>query len=55
LRKGVHFHWSRDFTSADVQYNIVGIRNPRTGAGQFAPQGNWFPTIETPDKYTAIL
>jgi peptide/nickel transport system substrate-binding protein len=55
LRKGVQFHSGRDFTSDDVKYNVLRIRDPKTGAGQFAPQGNWFQTIETPDKYTVIL
>ena len=55
LRKGVQWHSGRDFTSDDVKYNITRAQDPKVGAGQFANQARWFTSIETPDKYTAIL
>jgi peptide/nickel transport system substrate-binding protein len=55
LRKGVQWHTGRDFTSDDVKYNIIRAQDPKDGAGQFANQANWFTSIDTPDKYTAIL
>jgi len=55
LRKGVQWHSGREFTSDDVKYNIQRAQDPKVGAGQFANQARWFTSIETPDKYTAIL
>jgi len=55
LRKGVQWHSGRDFTSDDVKYNIVRAQDPKVGAGQFANQARWFTSVDTPDKYTAIL
>jgi peptide/nickel transport system substrate-binding protein len=55
LRKGVQWHTGRDFTSDDVKYNIMRAQDPKVGAGQFANQARWFTSIDTPDKYTAIL
>ena len=55
LRKGVQWHTGRDFTSDDVKYNILRAQDPKVGAGQFANQARWFTSIDTPDKYTAIL
>jgi len=55
LRKGVQWHSGRDFTSDDVKYNILRAQDPKVGAGQFANQARWFTSIDTPDKYTAIL
>ena len=55
LRKGVQWHSGRDFTSDDVKYNIMRAQDPKVGAGQFANQARWFTSIDTPDKYTAIL
>ncbi len=55
LRKGIQWHTGRDFTSDDVKYNILRAQDPKVGAGQFANQARWFTSIDTPDKYTAIL
>jgi peptide/nickel transport system substrate-binding protein len=55
LRKAVQWHSGREFTSDDVKYNIQRAQDPKVGAGQFANQARWFTSIETPDKYTAIL
>ncbi len=55
LRKGVQWHNGREFTSDDVKFNILRAQDPKTGAGQFANQARWFTSIDTPDKYTAIL
>lgn len=54
LRKGVQFHNGRDFTSEDVRYNLMRVRNPKVGA-QFTNLSNWFPGIETPDPHTVVL
>jgi peptide/nickel transport system substrate-binding protein len=55
LRKGVQFHSGRDFTSDDVKYNLLRVRDPKIGAGQLANESNWFSSIDTPDKYTVVL
>jgi peptide/nickel transport system substrate-binding protein len=55
LRKGVTFHDGRDFTSEDVKYNFLRVRDPKVGAGAFVNQSNWFTSFDTPDKYTIIL
>jgi len=55
LRRGVQFHSGREMTSDDVKYTFERIRDPKVGVGQFALQGQWFQTVETPDKYTVIL
>ena len=55
LRKGVQFHSGREFTSDDVKYNILRVRDPKVGSSQFLAQSNWFTTIATPDKSTVVL
>jgi peptide/nickel transport system substrate-binding protein len=54
LRKGVQFHNGREFTSEDVKYNLLRVRNPKVGA-QFTNLSNWFTGIETPDASTVVL
>jgi peptide/nickel transport system substrate-binding protein len=55
LRKGVHFHSGREFTSDDVKWNIQFVRDPKIAAGALVLQSKWFTTIDTPDKYTVVL
>src|SRR4051794_18712106 len=57
LRKGVQFHSGREFTSDDVKYNFLRVRQPSVMplAGTLAPQSAWFSVIDTPDKYTVVL
>jgi peptide/nickel transport system substrate-binding protein len=55
LRKGVQFSSGREFTSDDVKWNMLRARDPKIAVQQFANQSNWFPTIDTPDKYTVVL
>ncbi len=57
LRKGVEFHNGREFTSDDVKYNFLRVRDPSVAplTGTLAPQSGWFTTIDTPDKYTVVL
>ena len=55
LRKGVQFHNGREFTSDDVKYNIMRVRDPKLPAAQLLFMSNWFSDIQTPDKYTVIL
>jgi peptide/nickel transport system substrate-binding protein len=55
LRKGVTFHDGREFTSEDVKYNFMRVRDPKVGAGAFVNQSNWFSSFDTPDKNTIIL
>jgi peptide/nickel transport system substrate-binding protein len=55
LRKGVTFHTGREFTSEDVKYNLLRVRDPKVGAAQLLAFSAWFTDIQTPDKYTAIL
>ncbi|MDE3077550.1 MAG: ABC transporter substrate-binding protein, partial [Chloroflexota bacterium] len=55
LRKGVTFHDGRDFTSDDVKYNFLRVRDPKVGAGAFVNQSKWFTAFDTPDKNTIVL
>lgn len=55
LRKGVTWHTGREFTSDDVKWNFMRVRDPAAGYGDFAAQSAWFTTIDTPDKYTVVL
>lgn len=55
LRKGVQFHSGREFTSADVDYNIRRIQGGKSFNGQIEKQSKWWTGIETPDKNTIIL
>lgn len=55
LRKGVHFHSGREFTSDDVKWNIMHTRDPKVAAGALILQSKWYTSIDTPDKYTVIL
>jgi peptide/nickel transport system substrate-binding protein len=52
LRKGVTFHSGREFTSDDVNYNLLRVRDP--AHAQLGGMSSWY-TIETPDKSTVIL
>jgi peptide/nickel transport system substrate-binding protein len=55
LRRGVHFHSGREFTSDDVKWNLLHVRDPKVAAGALILQSNWFTSIDTPDKYTIVL
>ncbi|MBV8084438.1 MAG: ABC transporter substrate-binding protein [Chloroflexi bacterium] len=57
LRKGVTFHDGREFTSDDVKYNFMRVRDPKLGAlvGTLAAQSAWFTDIQTPDKYSVVM
>lgn len=55
LRKGVTYHSGREFTSEDVKYNLLRVRDPKVGAAQLLALSAWFADIQTPDKYTVIL
>ncbi len=54
LRKNVTFHNGREFTSDDVKYNLLRVRQPNVGA-QFTNMSKWWTAIDTPDKYTIEL
>jgi peptide/nickel transport system substrate-binding protein len=54
LRKGVQFHSGREFTSDDVQWNLLRVRDPKANS-PFSIFSNWINSIETPDKSTVIL
>ncbi len=55
LRQGVMFHTGRELTSDDIKYNFTRLKDPKVGAGIFVSQANWFTSIDTPDRYTAVL
>ncbi|TME32680.1 MAG: ABC transporter substrate-binding protein, partial [Chloroflexi bacterium] len=56
LRKGVQFHTGREFTSADVEYNILRARDPKNPfAAVVAVGSTWWTSWDKPDKYTIIL
>jgi peptide/nickel transport system substrate-binding protein len=55
LRKGVQFHSGREFTSDDVKYTMLRVRDPNVPLAVFwSTFSKWF-TIDTPDKYTVVL
>ena len=55
LRKGVTFHSGREFTSDDVKFNMLRVRDPKLAGVQVKTQSGWYSDIQTPDKYTIIL
>jgi peptide/nickel transport system substrate-binding protein len=55
LRPNVTYHSGREFTSDDVKYNILRVRDLKVASGLFTHQSNWWTSIETPDKYTVVL
>ena len=57
LRKGVQFHDGHEFTSDDVKYSLLRLRDPKIAGivGPAAIQSSWWTTVETPDKSTIIL
>src|SRR5262249_43072036 len=55
LRKGVMFHNGRELTSDDVAYNVQRTADPtKSSPVQLVGLAKVW-TVETPDKYTAIL
>ncbi len=55
LRKGVSYHSGREFTSDDVKWNFLRVRDPKLGGSTLGAYSGWWSTIETPDKYTVTL
>ncbi len=55
LREGVMFHSGREFTSDDVKYNLLRVRDPQVQVPTLKTQSSWFSGIDTPDKYTVVL
>jgi peptide/nickel transport system substrate-binding protein len=56
LRKGVQFHTGREFTSDDVEYNLLRARDPKNPyASVVAVGSSWWTSYEKPDKYTIVL
>lgn len=57
LRKGVTFHNGREFTSEDVKWNLLRVRDPSLAAivGSLSYQSAWWVDIQTPDKNTVVL
>jgi peptide/nickel transport system substrate-binding protein len=57
LRKGVLFHDGREFTSDDVKYSLLRLRDAKVApvVGPLANQSAWWTTVDTPDKYTIVL
>src|SRR5215207_6322588 len=46
LRKGVQWHSGREFTSDDVNYNLLRVRDAKLQIPTLRNQSNWFTTIE---------
>jgi peptide/nickel transport system substrate-binding protein len=55
LRKGVTWHSGREFTSADVKWNLQRIADKKVANAQWYLFSTWFQAIDTPDKNTVIL
>jgi peptide/nickel transport system substrate-binding protein len=55
LRRGVQWHSGRDFTSDDVNYNLLRVRDPKVQVPTLRNWSNWYTTIDIPDKYTIVM
>jgi peptide/nickel transport system substrate-binding protein len=55
LRKGVNYHSGREFTSDDVMWNFMRVRDPKLAGSTLGAYSLWWTAIETPDKYTITL
>ncbi|MBV9133159.1 MAG: ABC transporter substrate-binding protein [Chloroflexi bacterium] len=55
LRKGIQWHSGREFTSDDIKYNLLRVRDAKLQIPTLRNQSNWFTSIETPDKYSIVL
>jgi peptide/nickel transport system substrate-binding protein len=55
LRKGVTYHSGREFTSDDVKWNFLRVRDPKLAGSTLGAYSLWWSAIETPDKYTVTL
>src|SRR5579862_4752257 len=55
LRKGVTFQDGRPFTSDDVKYNILRVRDPKVPSPLLRAPSNWWTSIDTPDPNTIII
>jgi ABC-type transport system substrate-binding protein len=55
LRKGVQWHSGREFSSDDVKYNLLRVRDANLQIPTLRNQSNWFTSIETPDRYSIML
>ena len=54
LRQGVVFHTGRAFTSDDVKYNTLRVRDPKLGMSQLRVMSEWIADIQTPDRNTVV-
>jgi peptide/nickel transport system substrate-binding protein len=55
LRKGIQWHSGREFTSDDVKYNMLRVRDAKLQIPTLRNQSNWFTSSDTPDKYSIVL
>ncbi|MBV9324430.1 MAG: ABC transporter substrate-binding protein [Chloroflexi bacterium] len=55
LRKGVTYHSGREFTSDDVKWNFLRVRDPKLSGSTLGAYSLWWSSIDTPDKYTVTL
>jgi len=55
LRKGVTYHSGRAFTSDDVKWNFMRVRDPKLGGSTLGAYSLWWTSIDTPDKNTITL
>ncbi|MBV9578407.1 MAG: ABC transporter substrate-binding protein [Chloroflexi bacterium] len=55
LRQGVTYHSGREFTSDDVKWNLLRVREPALAGSTLGAFSQWWTDIATPDKYTITL
>ncbi len=55
LRKGVHYHTGREFTSADVVWNFSRVRDPAVGGGTYASFVAPIRSVDAVDRYIVGL
>jgi peptide/nickel transport system substrate-binding protein len=55
LRRDVHFHTGREFTSADVLWNFSRVKDPSVGGGTYATFVAPLNSVDASDRYTVVL
>jgi peptide/nickel transport system substrate-binding protein len=55
LRKGVQYHTGREFTSEDVVWNFLRVKDPAVGGGIFASYVAPIKSVDATDKYSVVI
>jgi peptide/nickel transport system substrate-binding protein len=55
LRENATWHTGRDFTSDDVNYNMLRVRDEAASFSLYKAQSEWYEDIEMPDDNTIVF